>query len=108
MYANQQEQVLGVLVKTRMPFMAFSITASASFPAGTSSVELCNIFCDSGPPHILHSNNGREFSNNLLLSTLAEKWPPLKVVHGKPRHPKSQGAVERANRYIKDALFNDV
>ena len=35
-YANQLELVLGVLVKTRTPFMAFSIAASASFPAGTS------------------------------------------------------------------------
>ena len=69
------------------------------------SERILDIFCDSGPPHILHSDNGREFSNNLLLSTLGEKWPPLKVVHGKPQHPESQGAVERANRYIKDALF---
>ena len=43
--------------------------------------------------------------NNLLLSTIAEKWPSLKVVHGKPRHPESLCAVERANRDIKDALF---
>ena len=69
------------------------------------SERILDIFCDSGSPHILHSDNGREFSNNLLLSTLAEKWPSLKVVHGKPRHPESQGAVERADRDIKDTLF---
>ena len=69
------------------------------------SEHILDIFCDSGPPHILHSENGREFSNNLLFSTLAAKWPSLKVVHEKPRHPESQGAVERANRDIKDALF---
>ena len=66
---------------------------------------LLDIFCESGPPHILHSNNGREFSNHLLFSTLAEKLPSIKIIHGKPRHPESQGAVERANRDIKDALF---
>ena len=66
---------------------------------------LLDIFCDSGPPQILHSDNGKEFSNNLLFSTLAAKWPTLKIVHGKPRHPESQGAVERVNRDIKDSLF---
>ena len=25
--------------------------------------KLVGIFCDSGPPHILHSDNGKEFSN---------------------------------------------
>ena len=35
-YANQQELVLGVLVKTETPFMSLSITASASFSTGTS------------------------------------------------------------------------
>ena len=67
--------------------------------------KLLDIFCDSGPPHILHSDNGKEFSNNLLFTTLATKWPTIKIVHGKSRHPESQGAVERANRDIKDCLF---
>ena len=31
-------------------------------------------------------------------------WPTLKLVHGKPRHPQSQGSVERANGDIKDML----
>ena len=59
---------------------------------------LLDIFCGSGPPHILHSDNGREFSNQLLFSTQAERLPTIKLVHGKPQHPESQGAVERANR----------
>ena len=29
-----------------------------------------------------------------------------KIVHGKPRHPEIQGAVERVNREVKDALFS--
>ena len=40
-----------------------------------------------------------------MFSILAEKLPSIKIIHGKPRHPESQGAVERANRDIKDALF---
>ena len=66
---------------------------------------LLDIFCDAGPSHILHSNNGREFKNEILFSTPLEKWPTLKIIHGKPRHPESQGTVERANRDIKDTLF---
>ena len=64
-----------------------------------------DIFCESGPPLILHSDNGREFSNQLLFSTLAERLPTIKLVHGKPRHLESQGAVERANCDVKDVLF---
>jgi hypothetical protein len=29
-------------------------------------------------------------------------WPECKIVHGKPRHPQSQGSLERANADIKD------
>ena len=42
----------------------------------------------------------------MLFSTLKEKFPPVKIVHGKPRHPECQGAVERVNRDVKDALFS--
>ncbi|XP_066953255.1 SCAN domain-containing protein 3-like [Macrobrachium rosenbergii] len=31
-------------------------------------------------------------------------WPELSIVYGKPRHPQSQGSVERANGDIKDML----
>ena len=33
---------------------------------------LLDVFCEQRPPHILHSDNGREFSNNLLFSTFAK------------------------------------
>ena len=29
-------------------------------------------------------------------------WPALVLVHGKPRHPRSWGSVERTNGDIKD------
>ena len=70
-------------------------------PLIRNSGEVCgillDIFCEQGPQHILHSDNGREFKNNLLFSTLAK--------NGKPRHPECQGAIERVNIDIKDALF---
>ena len=61
-------------------------------------------FCELGPPHILQSDNGGEFCNSILFSLIDEKWPSTKIIHGKPRHPASQGSVERANREIKNAL----
>ena len=67
---------------------------------------LLDIFCEQGPPHILHSDNGREFCNELLFSMLESNWPSVKIVHGKPRHSETQGAVERVNREVKDALFS--
>ena len=65
---------------------------------------LDTILCDLGPPHILQSDNGGEFCNGTLFSLINERWPSTKIVHGKPRHPESQGSVERANREIKNAL----
>ena len=46
----------------------------------------------------------REFKNINLATMIREKWPECKIVHGKPRHPQSQGSVERVNREIKKVL----
>ena len=39
------------------------------------------------------------------LSLMLELWTELVIVHGKPRHPQSQGFVEQANSDIKDMLI---
>ena len=36
-----------------------------------------------------------------LFNILNENWPSTKIIHGKPRHPETQGSVERANQNIK-------
>ena len=58
-----------------------------------------------GPPHIFHSDNGREFVNQLLHSLL-ENWSSGNVtfVNGRPRHSQSQEAVERGNRTIQEKI----
>ena len=58
-----------------------------------------------GPPNIFHSDNGREFVNQLLHSLL-ETWSSGNVtfVNGRPRHSQSQGAVERGNRTIQEKI----
>ena len=65
---------------------------------------LVEIFCLIGSPHILQSDNGSEFKNVNLTNMIRELWPGCKVIHGKPRHPESQGSVERVNREIKKVL----
>ena len=64
---------------------------------------LLDIFLLLGAPVILQSDKGTEFTANVI-SELKEFWPTLKMVHGNPGHPKSQGSVERANGDIKDML----
>ena len=55
-----------------------------------------------GPPEIIHTDNGKEFINSLM-TALAPKWR-LKLKNGRPRHPQSQGQVERANQTLCRSL----
>lgn len=64
---------------------------------------LLDIFTTFGAPNILHSDNGREFCNQII-ENLCSMWPDVKIVHGKPRHSQSQGSVERANQDIENML----
>ncbi|XP_070208806.1 KRAB-A domain-containing protein 2-like [Littorina saxatilis] len=67
------------------------------------ALQLVDIFTLFGAPVILQSDNGSEFTA-VVIRELRDLWPELKLVHGKPRHPQSQGSVERANGDIKDML----
>ena len=67
------------------------------------AANLLDIFLTFGAPAILQSDNGREFVN-AVIAELSTLWPELKLVTGRPRHPQSQGAVERLNGVIQDKL----
>ena len=67
--------------------------------------QLLDIFLLFGAPSILQSDNGRELTAEII-QELKTIWPTLVMVHGKPRHPQSQGSVERANGDIKDMLIS--
>ena len=71
--------------------------------AAEVAFQLLDIFLLFGAPAILQSDNGSEFTASVI-TELKELWPQLIMVHGKPRHPQSQGSVERANGDIKDML----
>lgn len=57
-----------------------------------------------GASTILQSDNGREFSNQIVFN-LRNMWLELKIVQGKPRHSQSQGSVERVNQNIENMLI---
>ncbi|GBN53228.1 hypothetical protein AVEN_125682-1 [Araneus ventricosus] len=58
---------------------------------------------ETSAPSNLHSDNGREFCNEILESA-TQLWPEIKIVNGKPRHSQSQGSVERANQDIENMI----
>lgn len=64
---------------------------------------LLDIYTTFGAPAIIHSDNGREFVNSIII-VLHFMWSDVKTVRGKPRHSQSQGPVERDNRDIEDML----
>lgn len=64
---------------------------------------LLAIFLTFGAPKILQSDNGREFVNSIIVE-LKELWPDCVIIHGRPRHPQSQGSIERSNQDIENML----
>ncbi|KAK4293673.1 hypothetical protein Pmani_033644 [Petrolisthes manimaculis] len=79
------------------------LRALTSKRAAEVAFHLLDIFLLFGAPVILQSDNGSEFTSQVI-TELKEVWPKLTLVHGKPRHPQSQGSVERANGDIKYML----
>ena len=52
-------------------------------------------------PYILHSDNGRERVNSVIVDTI-DIWPgECKIVNGKPRSPWVQGCVEKGNHSVE-------
>ena len=49
---------------------------------------------------ILQSDNGREFVAEIVQQVMSI-WKDVVIVHGRPRHPQSQGSVERANQDVE-------
>ena len=73
--------------------------------ASEVAFQLLDIFLLFGAPAILQSDNGSEFTA-CVIKGLKLMWPQLTMVHGRPRHPQSQGSIERANGDIKDMLIS--
>ncbi|CAH3986430.1 unnamed protein product [Pieris brassicae] len=71
--------------------------------ASEVAMELMKIFMTFGAPYILQSDNGREFTANII-EELTAMWPEFKIIHGSPRRPETQGSVERSNQDVENML----
>ena len=69
------------------------ITALTSKRASEVAYHIMEIFLLLGAPTILQSDNGSEFTCQVI-SEMKDLCPDLTIVHGKPRHPQSQESVE--------------
>jgi transposase InsO family protein len=57
------------------------------------------LFCrHTGPPKIIQCDNGKEFCNSEM-DRLAEEFQ-ITVKHSRPRHPQSNGQIERFNQTL--------
>ena len=65
--------------------------------------QLIEVFSILGPPAILQSDNGREFINSVI-SELKVLWPTVTIINGRPRHPQSQGSIERTHEDLKPMI----
>ena len=65
---------------------------------------LADQFCTYGPARILQSDNGCEFTAQVI-SDLKTIWPELVIIHGRPRYPQSQGSIERANGDLQSNIY---
>ena len=66
--------------------------------------ELEKLFYIFGFPKKLHSDNGDEFKNKNMRNLC--KTHNIKLVHGAPRNPSTQGQVERNNSTVKVDITN--
>lgn len=64
---------------------------------------LFDLFTMFGPPSILQCDNGKEFTA-VVIKNLISLWPNTKIINGSPRHPETQGSVERANGILQTKL----
>lgn len=69
------------------------------------AAELEKYFGFIGFPHILHSDNGKEFIASLVVDMIMRNNPDCFIVTGRPRTPRDQGSVEIANKLVKRVLM---
>lgn len=63
------------------------------------SESLKECFFTFGLPLSIQADNGKEFRNQTLHNLCSEL--NIQMIHGRPRHPKAQGVVERVNQTVK-------
>ena len=67
-----------------------------------------HIFPYFGVPRILQSDYGREFVNEVIENLLQVWHSGIQLINGRPRHPQSQGLVERAHFTLQKKLAAEI
>ena len=84
-------------------FSKFSGNYLLDNKSGKSVLNKINDFIvKNGIPDKILTDNGGEFMNKDIKKYCKKKG--IELIHCRPRHPQTQGAVERYNRTIKDLL----
>ena len=65
---------------------------------------ILEIFSDGEVPERIHCDNGSEFVN-MCMKEVLRLLNIRSFSHGKPRHPQTQGLIERANRTVKQKII---
>ena len=72
---------------------AYPLKSKRALEVADKLVDTFHLF---GAPKILQSDNGKEFVA-MVIKELINTWKGLVIINGRPRHPQSQGCVERGN-----------
>ena len=84
--------------------MLFPLVQKSAAEVAVALSNHASVCCPIGTPKILHSDNGREFVNEIIHSIVKE-WPgEVMVVNGRPRNPKCLGLIEQGNGMVEKLL----
>ncbi len=78
---------------------AFPLKAKSGMDVSST---LSSLFFMLGPPQIFQSDNGEEFINKEMDALIKEF--DISFLHSRPRHPQTQGQVERFNQTLTRSL----
>ena len=70
------------------------------------AIELEKYFGFIGFPHILHTDNDKEFIALLVVDMIIQNNPCFSVVIGYPKTPHDQGSMDSANKLVKHVLMS--
>jgi hypothetical protein len=97
-----QGEIWVMLVKDHFTKFQWS-RAFSSKEMGPIAEFMLEIFMDTQVPERFHCDNGKEFVNQCMDEAM--RMLNARTSHGKPRHPQTQGLIERANGTLKTKIL---
>ena len=102
-YPTSEGYTCVLLVKDHFTKFLWAKALTGKFAAPIADY-LFDLFVDGRPcPQRWHCDNGSEFVNTLMHEVIDLLM--AKYTHGRPRHPQTQGSIERANGTVKRKLL---